>query len=129
MDHAWGYGSEQRLREENQDSFGVFDFGSYTLAIVCDGMGGHVGGAQASSLAVRTIHDTMRELSGSSLAEALEEALKRTNLVIYEAARKNHRLMGMGTTAVVNILTDQVTPSDAPVGASVLHPAPSSKSS
>jgi len=108
VDHAWGYGSEQRLREENQDCFGVFDFGSYTLAIVCDGMGGHVGGAQASSLAVRTIHDAMRDLADMDLAEALEEALKRTNLVIYEAARKNHRLMGMGTTAVVIAVRDGV---------------------
>lgn len=108
MDHAWGYGSEQRLREENQDCFGVFDFGSYTLAIVCDGMGGHVGGAQASSLAVRTIHDAMRELSSLPLGEALQESLTRTNLVIYEAARKNHRLMGMGTTVVVAAVRDGV---------------------
>jgi len=106
VDHAWGYGSEQRLREENQDSFGVFDFPDYALAIVCDGMGGHVGGAQASSLAVRTIHDALRELQDKPLPEALEEALTRTNLVIYEAARKNHRLMGMGTTVVVAAVQD-----------------------
>ncbi|MCY4316229.1 MAG: FGGY family carbohydrate kinase [Roseovarius sp.] len=31
-------------------------------------------------------------------------------------------MMIMGTTAVVNILTDRVDPTDAPVGASVLHP-------
>ncbi|WP_300064094.1 FGGY family carbohydrate kinase [uncultured Roseobacter sp.] len=31
-------------------------------------------------------------------------------------------MMILGTTAVVNILTDRVTPCDAPVGASVLHP-------
>lgn len=31
-------------------------------------------------------------------------------------------MMIMGTTAVVNILTDRVMPSDTPVGASVLHP-------
>lgn len=106
MDHAWGYGSEQRLREENQDSFGVFDFDDYALAVVCDGMGGHVGGAQASSLAVRTIHSTLRELAGQPLGQALDEALTRANLVIYEAARKNHRLMGMGTTVVVAAVQD-----------------------
>ncbi len=100
MDHSWGYGSEQRLREENQDCYGVFEFKDFTLIVVCDGMGGHVGGAQASSLAVRTIHDTLQELQRRPIAEALEEAIQRTNLVIYEAARKNHRLMGMGTTVV-----------------------------
>ncbi|MEQ1501198.1 MAG: protein phosphatase 2C domain-containing protein [Myxococcota bacterium] len=105
MDHSWGYGSDQRLREENQDCFGVFDFPDYTLAIVCDGMGGHVGGAHASTLAVRTIHDVMRELQGRPVAAALEEAIQRTNVVIYEAARKNHRLMGMGTTVVAAVIT------------------------
>jgi len=98
LDHSWGYGSDQRLREENQDCFGVFELPSYTLAIVCDGMGGHVGGAQASSLAVRTIHDTLLEMQGRDINEAIQEAIERTNLAIYEAARKNHRLMGMGTT-------------------------------
>jgi serine/threonine protein phosphatase PrpC len=105
LDHSWGYGSDQRLREENQDCFGVFDFPDYTLAIVCDGMGGHVGGAHASTLAVRTIHDTMRELAGRPVEQALEEAISRTNVVIHEASRKNHRLNGMGTTVVAAVLT------------------------
>jgi serine/threonine protein phosphatase PrpC len=105
LDHSWGYGSDQRLREENQDCFGVFDFPDYTLAIVCDGMGGHVGGAHASTLAVRTIHDTMRELVGRPVEQALEEAISRTNVVIHEASRKNHRLNGMGTTVVAAVLT------------------------
>ncbi len=106
MDHSWGYGTDQRLREENQDCHGVFDLPDFTLAVVCDGMGGHVGGAQASALAVKTIHDTLVELQGRPIPQALEQAIERTNLVIYEAARKNHRLMGMGTTAVVAAITD-----------------------
>ena len=36
--------------------------------------------------------------------------------------RPGQTMMIMGTTAVVNILTDSLVPSDAPVGASVLHP-------
>ena len=106
MDRSWGYGTEQRLREENQDCYGVFELPDFTLAIVCDGMGGHVGGAQASSLAVRTIHDALMELHGKPILQSLEQAIERTNLVIYEAARKNHRLMGMGTTAAVAAITN-----------------------
>ncbi|MEO9781992.1 MAG: FGGY family carbohydrate kinase [Sedimentitalea sp.] len=36
--------------------------------------------------------------------------------------RAGETMMIMGTTAVVNILTDQIQPADAPVGASCLHP-------
>lgn len=37
-------------------------------------------------------------------------------------ARAGETMMILGTTAVANILTDAVTPTDAPIGASVLHP-------
>lgn len=106
MDHSWGYATDPRLREENQDCHGVFEFPDFTLAVVCDGMGGHVGGAHASAIAVRTIHDTLGEIDCSDLPAALEEALGRANQAIYEAARKNHRLMGMGTTVVAAAITD-----------------------
>ncbi len=36
--------------------------------------------------------------------------------------RAGETMMIMGTTAVVNILTDRITPTEAPVGASCLHP-------
>lgn len=108
MDHSWGYGSEQRLRNENQDSHGVFEFPDFTLAIVCDGMGGHVGGAQAAVLAIRTIHDSLRNADLSNIPNALSEAIQAANLAIYEAARRNHRLTGMGTTVVLAALTDEV---------------------
>lgn len=104
MEHSWGYGTEQRLRDDNQDSHGVFELPEFTLGLVCDGMGGHVGGAQASNLAVRTIQETLRTLSGLPAAEALSEAVQKANLAIYEAARRNHRLTGMGTTVVACIL-------------------------
>lgn len=107
MDRRWGYGTEQRLRDENQDTHGVFEFPGFTLAIVCDGMGGHHGGAHASALAVRTIHDSLRDLAGSmSVREALIESVRRANQAIYDASRRSHRLMGMGTTVAAVAIED-----------------------
>ncbi len=108
MEHSWGYGTEQRLRDDNQDCHGVFELPEYTLGLVCDGMGGHVGGAQASSLAVRTIYETLRQLGSLPPAEAIAEAVQKANLAIYEAARRNHRLTGMGTTVVAAIVQRDV---------------------
>ncbi len=105
MNHSWGYGTDQRLRNENQDSYGAFSFPGFTLGIVCDGMGGHVGGAQASALAVRAVHEYLSSTS-EDLPTAIEKAIQHANQSIYDAARKDHRLMGMGTTIVLAALTE-----------------------
>ncbi len=104
MAQGYGYRSEQRLRKENQDTLGVFEFNGFTLIVVCDGMGGHVGGRQASSLAVRTMHDELKGYTGTDVRSALRRGVEAANRAIYEAARKNYRLMGMGTTCVAAIV-------------------------
>lgn len=103
MQAAWAYASEQREREENEDSFGLFQFGEVIVFVVCDGMGGHAGGRQASSLAVRTLHEQLGGLAAPSpkIPETLTEAVKAANVAIFEAARRHRHLIGMGTTVVM----------------------------
>lgn len=98
MDHAWGYGTDRRLRERNEDHFGVFHLPSCTIAVVCDGMGGHAGGDQASAIAVKVIHDSLVENPDLPLEHALTQAVQAANHAIYETSRKIRRLLGMGTT-------------------------------
>ena len=47
-------------KDTNQDSLLIkhafYDAGEVLFAVVCDGMGGHVGGKQASSIAVKSIN-------------------------------------------------------------------------
>ncbi len=104
MTQGYGYRSERRLRKENQDTFGVFEFNGITVLVVCDGMGGHVGGRQASSIAVRTIHDEFAGTESSDYRATLRRAVEAANRAIYETARKNYRLMGMGTTCVAAVV-------------------------
>lgn len=102
MSHGYGYRSEQRLRKENQDHLGVFQLDDRLVLVVCDGMGGHVGGRQASAIAVRTLHDHFVEHGVTR--DQLSPAIEAANLAIFEAARRNYRLMGMGTTCVAAII-------------------------
>ena len=108
MPHAWGYASDKRTRDENQDSYGLFEVPMGLLAVVCDGMGGHLGGAIASAIAVKAIHDHMNS-AVSSPADALKTALEQANTAVYDRARRSRKLMGMGTTAVAALITDDAS--------------------
>ncbi|MBI4223360.1 MAG: Stp1/IreP family PP2C-type Ser/Thr phosphatase [Deltaproteobacteria bacterium] len=101
-----------RKREKNEDSFLLNP--EHNLYMVADGMGGHVGGEFASSLAVETVGDILSELMTdpeATLPESgeikpgdfksyLQYAITIASGRIFEQARLNARLQGMGTTAV-----------------------------
>ena len=77
------------VRRENQDAFGFAQLsGGYTVAVVCDGMGGVAGGSIASSVAVETY---IRTLSDSVMA---------ANSAIRQRAAGHPELRSMGTTLV-----------------------------
>lgn len=100
MPTAFAYATDVCGRDENQDCHGAFNLNGFDVIVLCDGMGGHVGGAHASALAVRTIHEHLQDASPSDLPSKLEEAILAANRAIYEEARRNYKLMGMGTTVV-----------------------------
>ena len=123
VDRRWGYGTEQRLTDDNQDCHGVFSFKNLTLALVCDGMGSHQGGTYASNLAVRTIYDTIRDAENGGnlqMPGTLVDAIRRANAAIYEASRRSHKLAGMGST-VAAVATDGTTAWIAHVGDSRVY--------
>lgn len=103
-----------RVRRENQDSvFAKQIDDNSALLIVADGMGGHIGGKQASSSAIESIAQNILEGYKPSLTDEEAEDLLRCSIAsanqsIYDAAFINSELKGMGTTAVVALVTDNV---------------------
>ena len=91
-------------REENEDSVLVWrnKAGLDTLIVLCDGMGGHAAGQQASSLAVKTVTSVLAEdgRQGPDL-ERLKKACSEANSAVFEAARDNPEWAGMGSTMII----------------------------
>ena len=100
-------------RTHNEDNFSII--AEENLVIVADGMGGHASGEVASKMAV----DAMREFFEATAKDpdatwpykmdkqrSYEEnrlitGIKLANLRIFEAAQREPRFRGMGTTIVV----------------------------
>src|SRR5262249_50792715 len=89
------------VREKNEDAM-LLD-PSIGLYVVCDGMGGHVGGQVASQLAVATIAEVIR--SGNPPPEPHEPdilvaSIRCANNAVFAKARAEPELHNMGTTVV-----------------------------
>ena len=80
------------VRSSNQDSL-LVDQGVYGVA---DGMGGHKGGETASRVAVQVIKNALRGKKPE--ARALEVGVEAANRRVFDMARHDSALTGMGTT-------------------------------
>ncbi len=94
------------VREENQDSFAYCVKDEAAFLIVCDGLGGHLGGKRASSLACDIIVEKIKseykkEFSQGKLEELLRQCVNEANVLIWEHSVKEPENRGMGTTSVI----------------------------
>ena len=83
------------VRSNNQDQLLV----SPGLYAVADGMGGHAAGEVASSTAITALAAAF-EATDQHTAGSLESAAKAANRAVWEQARTNRAMFGMGTTLV-----------------------------
>ncbi|GAA1498933.1 PP2C family protein-serine/threonine phosphatase [Paeniglutamicibacter kerguelensis] len=92
-----------KVRSKNDDSAYV---GRY-LAVVADGMGGHVGGDVASaSTVLDLVHLDVPDTQDAETV--LPDEIQAANLVLNELVNANPKLSGMGTTVTAMLLTGNV---------------------
>ncbi len=103
-----------RRRTANQDAFYACEFeGGAVFAVVCDGMGGVKGGNVASEKAATVISDYIvrsysPKMNSSAIEKLLRAAVDSANTEVIELAERNPDYEGMGTTAVVALVIDNL---------------------
>jgi len=105
-----------KRRTNNQDSFAIKEYKcGAVLGVVCDGMGGALGGETASATALRVFTETVDSLMEGltktgkkptewKTAEVLLEAVCKANAEVHAKAMEEEGLEGMGTTLVSSLV-------------------------
>ena len=100
-----------QVRDHNEDSVTIVknEKGEILMA-VADGMGGHKGGEIASSIAITHIGkrfiDTSSVGNKEDAINFLKEIVSEANMLLYKYMEENPESVGMGTTIVIALLTD-----------------------
>src|ERR1700679_2904655 len=88
-------------KQINEDAFGHRETPFGLLAVVCDGMGGHVGGREASNAALATILEAFDAAPTTSAPrEVLRDAIRLSNVRVRSLAMSDPAGGHPGSTVV-----------------------------
>lgn len=97
-----------RVRSENQDRFALETLSpDAAVAIVADGMGGHMGGSHAAEIAARTILNGIQadgDASDQPTYDLMSASFSLADEAIRARASRDAHLGGMGTTSVAAVI-------------------------
>ncbi|MBL0388829.1 Stp1/IreP family PP2C-type Ser/Thr phosphatase [Tumebacillus sp. ITR2] len=99
------------VRQLNEDSYAIVAHQQpHGVAVLADGMGGHLAGEVASALAVEAVvkHITEHTEGGSDdPQDLLVAAIKQANQAVHDRASSQQGLSGMGTTLIVSLFNQE----------------------
>ena len=100
-----------KVRDHNEDSVTIVkNNNGEILMAVADGMGGHQAGEVASSIAISHIGKRFSEISSLGTKEEainwIKDVVSEANVLIYEYTQEHPESMGMGTTLVTSLITN-----------------------
>jgi protein phosphatase len=99
------YSDTGRVRKANEDSMDAFDAANMRVFVICDGMGGHVGGQVASQTAIAAIREFMLNHVFTDPREAIHNSIITANEAILKRVQAQPELNGMGSTCVMLVVT------------------------
>lgn len=111
--NVWTITDTGAVRQQNQDAFRVeAPQPGQMMLMVCDGMGGARAGNIASELAVGAFGDAVLERladpeRAGDIGLVLRESVEVANRVVFHRANTDPACLGMGTTLVAALVTDQ----------------------